>query len=178
MYLLRLALQNKHFSRNQWLTRIVNWLLVNRYLRQVVNHYWGSKVNCFPWSLECIFFIGIIPRQMFLSTVRNVYQVGTPIYRCTPCSDRKEKYIFTARKRSLGQGDIFTPVCHSVHGGGVAWFWGGTAPGGGLVLGGCLVEDPPGTATAAGGTHPTGMQSCWIYEDAPSSQKISFLWSS
>ena len=26
--------------------------------------------------------------------------------------------IFTARKRSLGQGNIFTPVCHSVHGGG------------------------------------------------------------
>ena len=29
--------------------------------------------------------------------------------------------IFTARKRSLGQGNIFTPVCHSVHGGGHAW---------------------------------------------------------
>ena len=25
--------------------------------------------------------------------------------------------IITARKRSLGQGNIFTPVCHSVHGG-------------------------------------------------------------
>ena len=35
-------------------------------------------------------------------------------------------------------------------------------PGGCLVLGGgCLVESPPpGTATAAGGTHPTGMHSC------------------
>ena len=29
-----------------------------------------------------------------------------------------------------------------------------------LVLGGCLVETPPGTATALGGTHPTGMHSC------------------
>ena len=27
--------------------------------------------------------------------------------------------IFTARKRSLGQGNIFTPVCHSVHRGGL-----------------------------------------------------------
>ena len=27
--------------------------------------------------------------------------------------------IFTARKRSLGQGNVFTHVCHSVHGGGV-----------------------------------------------------------
>ena len=25
--------------------------------------------------------------------------------------------IFTARKRSLGQGNVFTPVCHSVHSG-------------------------------------------------------------
>ena len=28
------------------------------------------------------------------------------------------KTFITARKRSLGQGNIFTPVCHSVHGGG------------------------------------------------------------
>ena len=28
----------------------------------------------------------------------------------------------TARKRSLGQGNIFTPVCHSVHRGGVRGF--------------------------------------------------------
>ena len=27
--------------------------------------------------------------------------------------------------------------------------------------GGCLVETPPPTATAAGGTHPTGMHSCF-----------------
>ena len=36
----------------------------------------------------------------------------------------------------------------------------GSAPRKGL-LGGCLV-DTPGTATAAGGTHPTGMHSCLI----------------
>ena len=40
--------------------------------------------------------------------------------------------LVTARKRSLGQGNIFTPVCHSVHRGGVrghpgghAWLLGG-----------------------------------------------------
>ena len=41
--------------------------------------------------------------------------------------------IFTARKRSLGQGNIFTPVCHSVHRGGVrGCSWGAcvVAPGG------------------------------------------------
>ena len=34
---------------------------------------------------------------------------------------KMERYvrIITARKRSLGQGNIFTPVCHSVHGGGL-----------------------------------------------------------
>ena len=31
--------------------------------------------------------------------------------------------------------------------------------GGCMVPGGCLVQTPP-TATAAGGTHPTGMHSC------------------
>ena len=35
----------------------------------------------------------------------------------------------TARKRSLGQGNIFTPVCHSVHRGGVCV----------VALGGCMV---------------------------------------
>ena len=34
--------------------------------------------------------------------------------------------LFTARKRSLGQGNMFTPVCHSVRGG-----EGGSGPGGG-----------------------------------------------
>ena len=29
--------------------------------------------------------------------------------------------LITARKRSLGQGNILTPVCHSVHGGGSIW---------------------------------------------------------
>ena len=29
------------------------------------------------------------------------------------------KLIFTARKRSLGQGNIFAPLCHSVHRGGI-----------------------------------------------------------
>ena len=35
-----------------------------------------------------------------------------------------------------------------------AWSWGA------LVRGGCLVETPR-TATAEGGTHPTGMDSCY-----------------
>ena len=38
-------------------------------------------------------------------------------------------------------------------------FRGGCLVPGGSGLGGCLVETPR-TATAAGGTHPTGMHSC------------------
>ena len=43
--------------------------------------------------------------------------------------------IITARKRSLGQGNIFTPVCHSVHGG-RAW----------LLRGGCVCGCSQGVA--------------------------------
>ena len=79
----------------------------------------------------------------------------------------------------LGQGYIFTGVCDSVHRGGVCsrgvvcsrrvsapgcllrGFWSrGCLVGGCLLPGGYLVS--PGTAAAAGGTHPTGMHSCFF----------------
>ena len=49
--------------------------------------------------------------------------------------------VITARKRSLGQGNIFNPVCHSVHGGvpgpvGVCLIWGGGACSRGVCSGG------------------------------------------
>ena len=63
----------------------------------------------------------------------------------------------------LREGNVFTPVCDSVHRGMVcipagvvsAWGWppgtpGHPSPG----------QTPPETATEAGGTHPTGMHSC------------------
>ena len=64
----------------------------------------------------------------------------------------------------LREGNVCTGVCDSVHRGGVsAPSWvpgpGGSLPGGVSGPGGCLVETP-WTATAAGGTHPTGMHSC------------------
>ena len=67
--------------------------------------------------------------------------------------------MIIARKRSLGQGNMYTGVCLSTGGwcmvpGGCAWSRGVHGPGG--VPGG----DPP-TATAACGTHPTGMHSCF-----------------
>ena len=36
-------------------------------------------------------------------------------------------------------------------------------PGGACSRGGCLVETTPLTATAAGGMHPTGMDSCYFF---------------
>ena len=51
---------------------------------------------------------------------------------------RQEPMFFTASKRSFGQGNMFTPVCHSVHRGvwsqgvpglGGAWSQGGGGPG-------------------------------------------------
>ena len=66
----------------------------------------------------------------------------------------------------LGQGYILTGVCDSVPMGGVpapgrlcAGGRGSTPMGGGLLWGGAG-GDPPRTATAAGGTHPTGMHTC------------------
>ena len=45
---------------------------------------------------------------------------------------------------------------------GGAWSRGGlSGPRGVPGPGGSPGGDPPGTATAAGGTHPTGMHSCW-----------------
>ena len=108
--------------------------------------------------------------------------------------------IFTERKRSLGQGYIFSSVCQEFcpGGGGAwsqgvpgvgAWSWVVPGPGGCLVpcgiwsrpttKGGSLgrsgpgphprgevegeLASPPPMATAAGGTHPTGMHSCFVY---------------
>ena len=56
-----------------------------------------------------------------------------------------EILIFTARKRSLGQGNIFTPVCHSVHGGAYV-----------VVGGACMVTQ--------GGVHGCSKGGCaWFF---------------
>ena len=69
--------------------------------------------------------------------------------------------VFTARKRSLGQGNMFTGVCLSTGGLVHCPGWGCMVPGGAWSRGVC-VHGPggvpggnPPTATAAGGTHPT-----------------------
>ena len=71
-----------------------------------------------------------------ISIVRGCVAFNSKLY----CS-----HIFTTRKRSLGQGHIFTSMCQEFcsQGGGA---WSGRG-GVGLLLvggGGCLVENPPG----------------------------------
>ena len=68
----------------------------------------------------------------------------------------------------LRKGNVFTPVCHSVHMGvcvvgdvhGMGMTGGHAWPGGRAwwgEVGACVAVE---MATAAGGTHPTGMHSC------------------
>ena len=80
------------------------------------------------------------------------------------------KLLLLPPATKLGQGYIFTGVCDSVHrGGGLlrgCLLQGVCSQGEGGLVQGVPGGDHPGTATAAGGTHPTGMHSC-------SSEKIS-----
>ena len=65
------------------------------------------------------------------------------------------RYIITARKDSLRRLCFYTCFLVILFTGGGAWSQvGGSAPGG------AWWRPPPRTATAAGGTHPTGMHSC------------------
>ena len=48
--------------------------------------------------------------------------------------------LFTARKRSLGQGNVFAPVCHSIHGGGMCCTGVGAGKGGDSVQGGGVLS--------------------------------------
>ena len=119
---------------------------------------------------------------------RFVFDVGVNFHCWDTRHDlcRHFSNFMTARKRSLGQGYMFTGVCLSTGRGclvraeggawsrgdawsrggagpreGGAWSWGGGAWSGGVWYGGCLVETPQ-TATAVGSTHPTGMHSCFL----------------
>ena len=85
------------------------------------------------------------------------------------CSGRYTSYwnaLLLLPAMKLGQGNIFTDICDSVNKGVPppegCLLPGGACSGGCLLPGGCL-GGPPGTATAAGGTHPTGMHSCFKF---------------
>ena len=58
----------------------------------------------------------------------NIYYTRTLLFQVL---ENLVQSIITVRKRSLGQGNIFTPLCHSVHRGGACM----VAPGGGGMCG-------------------------------------------
>ena len=75
----------------------------------------------------------------------------------------------------LGHGNIFAPVCHSVHRGGNTWA--GTPPGryspplGQVSPHQCML----GYGQQAGGTHPTGMHSCFTCQQSNVKCHLYFL---
>ena len=74
--------------------------------------------------------------------------------------------LVTARKRSLGKGHVFLPVCHSVHRGEVCLRGGvsasrGSAFGGSASMGARQTPRTTGYGQQAGGTHPIGMHPCF-----------------
>ena len=59
--------------------------------------------------------------------------------------------IFTTHKRSLGQGNIFTPICHSVHRGGMHGLPGGMHGCQGACMVGVVCVIAGGVGVVAGG---------------------------
>ena len=63
----------------------------------------------------------------------------------------------------MREGNVFTPVCDSVHGGWHAWQRRGACVAGGMHGKGHMWQEGVHAgemATEVGGTHPTGMHSC------------------
>ena len=147
--------------------------------------------NCYYlWNTPCL----------HLLVIQNQVQIGGDHYmtKSTQTLQLDHRLKFTARKRSLGQGNVFKPVCHSVHrdrgwlpgihhrshdqGGlppkGVC-IEGGLYPGG-LPPGG-LGRTPPAMgyygiwSTSARGTYPTGMHSCFPVCNHRYSQELTLF---
>ena len=75
--------------------------------------------------------------------------------------------IFTARKRSLGQGNVFTPVCDSIHKEGIVCpiaYWDTPAPG----------QTPPQVDTCWG-RHPPGRHPLSDLWDAVNKRAVRIL---
>ena len=85
------------------------------------------------------------------------------MYVCRKCESKKSLVnfahsCFTARKRSLGQGNIFTLVCHSVHRGGSASVHAG------------IPTLPPGSRHPPGSRPPSGSRPPPLGADPPRSR--------
>ena len=107
------------------LKRALWWAHWRRYVWTNLN-----TANCLSFHYICGIFSPYCRKQHCeLIIYRMILQIITWLK-----SPTKVRTVITARKRSLGQGNIFTPVCHSVHRGGMRGCsgWGAcvVAPGG------------------------------------------------
>ena len=126
-------------------------LLVGRCCNSIaldLSSLWSHWYPCFKVSVDSLTCVLHYRRQrssgkvMFLQASVILSTVGGAWSRGGVCS----------------QGDAWS---RGVCSGGGAWS-GGSAPRGVLGPRGVPGGDPPGTATAASGTHPTGMHSCCL----------------
>ena len=180
--------RNKYFYWNKETTR--KWLQFTNLLKFYFWFIALLKTKSMRELLGNPFFVEVVIEAFFMTPYK--FQALQPITRSTNESipDRIlmssfATIIFKAHKRSLGQGNIFRSVCQefcSQRGGGAipACIAGGSGIpaclaaglGGvsqyafrGVCSGGCLLRgcgDPAVMTTATGGTHPTGMHSCWF----------------
>ena len=139
----------------------------------------STKYNVKFRMTSCLVIIIMIYHSVIL---KNSYQIMTVEYVTWRSVLPAKSISLLPPATKLGQGYIFTGICHSVNREGVPGLGVCLVQGGCLVRGvpglkGCLVlggsapggsapggvpgGDPPKT-TAVGGTYPTGMHSCLI----------------
>ena len=75
----------------------VHWLEI----RRMRMRFWSQIAESHPWCINLLY-----------AKTTDSYTCLTLLNKTIP-GDKMS--LVTARKRSLGQGNIFTPVCHSVH---------------------------------------------------------------
>ena len=77
----------------------------------------GSSILVQPPSDKCLVSSAFV--SALTSKIKKWKKLVMASYRpLSPFNNANYYGIFTARKRSFGQGNVFTPVCHSVHVGG------------------------------------------------------------
>ena len=108
--------------------------------------------------LSCVQLIFLIQLKAVTRCLDDVVS-GKFAFSCYDLviADKLQHWTYLPPATKLGQGNVFTPVCHSVHGGVCHTHTPGeTPPGQTAHPAQCML----GYAQQAGGTHPTGMQSC------------------
>ena len=124
--------------------------LGNRDLNDLVTIWWPCVTH-----LECLFewvfhLVCCTTRKVKPWSNDKSKQTLTNQQWCSPY--QKSAQLVTVHKRSLGQGNAFTPICQSFCSkGGVVY----TPPG--QIPSGRHLPPHSETATKAGDTHPTGM---------------------